>query len=157
MPETVIGTPVGFLRVTASEQALVRVELNADGPASPSLPDGVLAEAVRQLREYFDGARTVFTLPLAPDGTPFQQDVWTALQAIPFGETAAYRDIATSIGRPDAIRAVGAANGQNPIPIIIPCHRVIGADGSLTGFGGGLPMKKWLLAHERSRGQQPLF
>ena len=137
MPETVIATPVGFLRVTTSEHALIRVELNATGAEGGDAATGLLGEAVQQLQAYFAGERTAFDLPLAPEGTPFQIEVWTALQTIPFGETAAYSAIAARIGRPDAVRAVGAANGQNPVPIVIPCHRVIGANGSLTGFGGG--------------------
>lgn len=155
MPEIVLDSPVGLLRLTASEQGLVRVALHASGPAGGDAPTGVLADAVRQLREYFEGAREVFDLPLEPEGTPFQREVWAALSAIPFGETTSYSEIATRIGRPDAVRAVGSANGQNPIPIIIPCHRVIGADGSLMGFGGGLPMKKWLLRHEQRRHSPP--
>ena len=101
-----------------------------------------------QLAEYFAGTRMDFELTLNPAGTPFQLTVWSALREIPYGATASYGKIAAAIGRPDAARAVGWANGQNPIPIIVPCHRVIGADGSLTGYGGGLPAKRWLLAHE---------
>ena len=101
-----------------------------------------------QLAEYFVGTRMDFELTLNPAGTPFQLTVWSALREIPYGATASYGKIAAAIGRPDAARAVGWANGQNPIPIIVPCHRVIGADGSLTGYGGGLPAKRWLLAHE---------
>ncbi|MEX2327596.1 MAG: methylated-DNA--[protein]-cysteine S-methyltransferase [Pseudomonadales bacterium] len=103
-----------------------------------------------QLNEYFAGERKSFDVRLAPHGTRFQLDVLRALQQIPYGETRSYRDIATSIGRPRAVRAVGAANGRNPLPIIIPCHRVIGANGSLTGFGGGLETKKYLLDLEQS-------
>ena len=104
--------------------------------------------AESQLGEYFDGNRTTFDLDIAPSGTPFQLSVLDALLEIPFGQTASYRDIATRIGRPKAVRAVGAANGRNPLPIVIPCHRVIGANGSLTGFGGGLPAKEYLLGLE---------
>ena len=106
------------------------------------------AEAIRQLFEYFAGKRDEFDLPLAPEGTEFQQEVWRAVAAIPYGETRSYGDIARQIGRADAVRAVGAANGQNPLPIVIPCHRVIGSDGRLTGYGGGLPLKKSLLELE---------
>ena len=106
------------------------------------------AVVVRQLEEYFEHKRTVFDLPLKPDGTPFQQAVWSALIAIPFGATVTYKELAERIGKPAAIRAVGRANGTNPIPIIIPCHRVIGTDGSLTGFGGGLALKEFLLTLE---------
>ena len=108
----------------------------------------MLADAARQLADYFAGTRRAFDLPLAPRGTGFQQVVWRALLAIPYGETCSYGELARAIGRPAASRAVGAANGRNPIAIVIPCHRVIGADGSMTGYGGGLPTKKWLLAHE---------
>ena len=106
------------------------------------------AEAHAQLAEYFNGERTSFDLALDPSGTAFQLAVLDALQEIPYGETCSYADIARRIGRPKAVRAVGAANGRNPLPIVIPCHRVIGADGSLTGFGGGLPTKVWLLERE---------
>jgi methylated-DNA-[protein]-cysteine S-methyltransferase len=105
---------------------------------------------VRQLREYFSGRRTEFELPLAPQGTAFQRGVWRQLQEIPYGETISYGELAKRVGNPKASRAVGAANGQNPIPIVIPCHRVIGSNGKLTGFGGGLPTKEALLALERS-------
>lgn len=108
-----------------------------------------LAEAGRQLAQYCDGTRRDFDLPLAPAGTPFQQAVWQALLAIPYGETRSYGQQARSIGNTDAVRAVGRANGANPIGLIIPCHRVIGANGSLTGYGGGLPLKRALLAFER--------
>ncbi len=104
---------------------------------------------MRQLLEYFAGHRQTFEMPLAPVGTPFQQTVWTALQSIPYGETCSYRALAESIGKPSAVRAVGAANGANPIGIVIPCHRVIGANGSLTGYGGGIENKARLLEHER--------
>jgi methylated-DNA-[protein]-cysteine S-methyltransferase len=107
-----------------------------------------LAAALRQLDEYFTGARRVFDLPLRLQGTPFQQRVWQALCEIPYGETWSYGQLAKQIGNPSASRAVGLANGRNPISILVPCHRVIGADGSLTGYGGGLQRKQWLLAHE---------
>jgi methylated-DNA-[protein]-cysteine S-methyltransferase len=116
----------------------------------------LLLRACRQLDEYFRGERTDFDLPLAPRGTEFQCAVWRALLQIPFGETWSYQKLARALGRPDAMRAVGAANGQNPLPIVIPCHRVIGADGSLTGYGGGLALKQWLLKHEAKR-KQPLL
>ena len=106
-------------------------------------------ECTRQLQAYFDGALTAFDLPLNPQGTPFHRKVWAALQEIPYGETRSYGQMAAALGCPGAARAVGGANHHNPIAIIIPCHRVIGADGSLTGYGGGLDMKDWLLRHER--------
>jgi methylated-DNA-[protein]-cysteine S-methyltransferase len=146
-----IPSPLGTLVAVAERDELVALAL-PDRPvpaAAPvARPRGVLAHTARQLAEYFAGTREVFDLPLAPHGTGFQQQVWRALLAIPFGETCSYRDIAQAIGRPAACRAVGAANGKNPIAIIVPCHRVIGADRSLTGYGGGLPAKRWLLSHE---------
>ncbi len=111
------------------------------------------AKVIRQLEEYFAGRREDFDLPLSPQGTPFQRRVWQALTKIPFGKAVSYSDIAHRIGNPNAVRAVGLANGRNPIPIVIPCHRVIGKDGSLTGYGGGLPIKEKLLALEGIRYQ----
>lgn len=110
--------------------------------------DPVLSETKNQLSEYFSGTRSLFQLPLNAMGTEFQQTVWRALTNIPLGEVRSYSDIASEIGRPTAVRAVGAANGRNPLPVIVPCHRVIGRDGSLTGFAGGLATKKTLLRHE---------
>jgi methylated-DNA-[protein]-cysteine S-methyltransferase len=115
-----------------------------------SRPHPILARAGEQLNEYFAGRRQSFDLPLAARGTGFQQSVWRALTDIPYGVTRSYREIAEAVGSPRAFRAVGAANGRNPIAVIVPCHRVIGADGSLTGFGGGLERKRWLLEHERA-------
>src|SRR5690606_5230010 len=121
--------------------------------------NAVLVEARRQLEEYFAGKRRDFDLPLSPRGTDFQRSVWTTLAAIPYGRTWSYLDLARRIGKPSATRAVGAANGRNPLPIVLPCHRVIGADGSLTGFGGGLPTKAFLLRLEGSlpEGSKELF
>jgi methylated-DNA-[protein]-cysteine S-methyltransferase len=110
---------------------------------------GAVAEAIRQLREYFAGKRTGFDLPLAPKGTDFQRAVWRQLQEIPYGETISYGELARRVGNPKAARAVGSANGSNPLPIVIPCHRVIAGDGSIGGFGGGLPTKEILLALEQ--------
>jgi methylated-DNA-[protein]-cysteine S-methyltransferase len=115
--------------------------------------DDAALEFVRtQLDEYFAGTRTEFDLPIRLHGTPFQVEVWEQLRKIPYGETISYGELAKRVDRPEAARAVGAANGQNPIAIVVPCHRVIGADGSLTGFGGGLPWKRWLLAREQPQG-----
>jgi methylated-DNA-[protein]-cysteine S-methyltransferase len=150
-----LETPVGVVRVVAAAGVIRRVDLATqdrfrDVPADGHRPDEpVLRRAVEQLREYFAGARLLFDLPLAPEGgTPFQRRAWQALCAIPFGHTRSYGDQARAIGTPAAVRAVGAANARNPIGIIVPCHRVIGSDGKLTGYGGGLPAKKWLLEHE---------
>ena len=149
--ERFVESPVGTLKIQADDRSITGIWLNARGLATPGGATGILAELERQLSAYFAGSLKTFDLPLAPKGTPFQLEVWGALRGIPYGETTSYGRIAEKIGRPDAVRAVGAANGQNPIPIVIPCHRVIGASGALTGFGGGLPMKQWLLAHESGR------
>ncbi len=151
-------TPIGTLRVVGDDAGLERIDLpNAvAGDPDPAWrerrrpPAGPLLEAKRQLREYFDGARRDFDLPLAPVGTAFQRRVWDELRRIPYGETVSYGELARRIGKPSASRAVGAANGRNPLAIVVPCHRVIGADGTLIGYGGGLPVKETLLAHEQS-------
>jgi methylated-DNA-[protein]-cysteine S-methyltransferase len=144
-------TPVGRLALIGGEVGLVAV-LWRTVDAHAALPPGdghpVLREARRQLDAYFAGDLTRFTVPLEVRGTPFQRAVWAALATIPFGETRSYAQIARQIDRPSATRAVGAANGRNPLSIVLPCHRVIGSDGTLTGFGGGLPAKRFLLAHE---------
>jgi methylated-DNA-[protein]-cysteine S-methyltransferase len=147
---TYVKTPIGSLLVARHEAGLAALSFEKNGRrVDPDddwkRDDAAFADVREQLREYFAGERRVFDLALAPRGTPFQQDVWTALQAIPYGQTRSYSQIAGSIGRPDAVRAVGAANGANRIPIIIPCHRVIGSNGSLTGFGGGMATKRFLL------------
>jgi methylated-DNA-[protein]-cysteine S-methyltransferase len=143
-------SPVGALWLCAEDERLVGLYLpDRPAPSGPGGRGGVLARAAAQLTEYFAGERRDFDLPLAPGGTEFQRTVWRALADIPFGATCSYGDLARAVGRPSASRAVGAANGKNPISIILPCHRVIGASGELTGYGGGLPMKRWLLDHER--------
>ncbi|MBB5986438.1 methylated-DNA--[protein]-cysteine S-methyltransferase [Sphingobium lignivorans] len=150
-----MNSPLGVLTLLASERGLSAVLWENDDPArvkrGPRVEAGdhpMLDEAARQLGGYFDGTRQRFDLPLDFEGTDFQKQVWTALLAIPFGETRSYADIARAIGRPSAVRAVGAANGRNPISIVAPCHRVVGADGALTGFAGGLAAKRFLLALE---------
>jgi methylated-DNA-[protein]-cysteine S-methyltransferase len=150
---TRIESPVGKLLLAAEAQGLRLVSFESSKRATPVQPDwkenkAPFAEVIRQLRAYFDGELREFDLPLAPEGTAFQLRVWNSLRTIPYGETISYGQLAQRIGNPKAVRAVGLANGCNPIPIIIPCHRVIGSDGSLTGFGGGLPNKKKLLALE---------
>jgi methylated-DNA-[protein]-cysteine S-methyltransferase len=155
-------SPVGRLLLAGSAGALQRVHFQA-GPRPLRAPPGwrhqpaALATALVQLREYFAGERRTFQLPLAPAGTPFQQAVWSALRAIPYGETLSYGELARRLGRPGSARAVGLANGSNPLPIIVPCHRVIGADGSLTGFGGGLGVKRALLSLEGAACVADLF
>ena len=149
-----IATPLGEVVAVEQDGELTALHLPGDRVALPdeAVEGGpVVDEAAAQLGEWLAGSRTTFDLPLAPRGTEFQRRVWAALVTVPFGETATYRDIAEAIGQPTATRAVGAANGRNPIPLIIPCHRVIGADGSLTGYsgGGGLDTKRRLLDFER--------
>jgi methylated-DNA-[protein]-cysteine S-methyltransferase len=148
-----ISTPVGRLRLAGDEEGLRGISFqNRFRPAEiaedPELARKPFREVIAQLEGYFVRQRFSFDLPLVPEGTPFQREVWSALLAIPYGETVSYSELARRLGRSNASRAVGAANGRNPIPIIIPCHRVIGADGSLTGFGGGLPIKRRLLELE---------
>jgi methylated-DNA-[protein]-cysteine S-methyltransferase len=150
-----VTSPIGQLTLSASAAGLSGVHMENQGGvpgarAHWQRSDERLAEAHRQLREYFDGARTVFDLELDLGcGTDFQRRVWTALLTIPYGESVSYGEIARRIGQPPAVRAVGLANGRNPVAIIVPCHRVIGANGTLTGYGGGLDRKRLLLAHEQ--------
>lgn len=165
--------PVGTLGIVATEEAVVRIffagaetgpgpEPEQPGAAAKALPASppaaaLLSEAVRQIEEYFAGTRRTFDFPTAPEGTAFQRAVWEALRRIPYGQTRTYRQIAEAIGRPAACRAVGMANHRNPIAIVIPCHRVVGADGSLTGYAGGLEVKARLLELESGRTfRQPL-
>jgi methylated-DNA-[protein]-cysteine S-methyltransferase len=150
-----LASPVGTLKLVATDNGLAAILWDNDNPRRVPLGNlatgdshPVLLEAARQLNEYFEGHRKSFTVPFDRAGTPFQKDVWLALETIPFGETRTYSDIARQIGRPSAVRAVGAANGRNPISIIVPCHRVIGSNGKLTGFAGGLETKDFLLKME---------
>jgi methylated-DNA-[protein]-cysteine S-methyltransferase len=151
---TVIETPIGRLTLVATPRALREVRFPNDRPAGPedgpARPDQpVLAHAARQLGEYFDGTRLDFDVPLDPQGSAFQLAAWRGLTTIPYGETVSYGEQARRLGHDGKARAIGAANGSNPLPVIVPCHRVVGSDGSLTGFGGGLETKAWLLHHER--------
>ncbi len=153
-----VESPVGVVVVTGNRESVQGVWFEGP-PALGPMPAGVagtgpVAEAVRQLSEYFARKRAAFDLPIAPAGTPFQRRVWDELQKVPYGDTVSYGEIARRIGHPTASRAVGAANGANPIPIIIPCHRAVGSDGSMTGYGGGVERKRTLLAIES--GQAPL-
>lgn len=142
-------TPLGLMALGAEDCAIVRLYLpNTPTPRLMSHETPLLVRGREQLLEYMAGQRREFDLPLAPRGTPFQQRVWEALRAIPFGQTRSYKDIAQMVDSPRGFRAVGMANNRNPIPILIPCHRVVGADGSLTGYAGGLELKKALLAIE---------
>ena len=149
----VVQTPIDRLVVASDGSAIVGVWMANAEPDDVSWADrrgadSLLDEARRQLVAYFAGRLRAFDLPLAPNGTEFQRRVWTELTKIPFGATISYARLARRVSNAAAVRAVGAANGRNPIPIIVPCHRVIGSDGSLTGFGGGLARKQWLLKHE---------
>ena len=151
----IIETPIGPLHAVVDEQGRLCELKFSSGLGEPATADHPPASAddrvVRELAEYFAGRRRDFTIELAPKGTPFQRDVWNELLRIPYGGTISYAELARRIGRPSAVRAVGAANGANPIPVIIPCHRVIGANGTLTGYGGGIERKQWLLALEGQR------
>ena len=155
MVATRFASPIGELVITASDSGLTGVWFPGSGPGAAARPDdgrgpanAVLAGACEQLAQYFARSRRTFDIPLDPPGTPFQRRVWSALRIIPYGTTVSYGELARRLGDVRATRAVGAANGKNPIPIIVPCHRVIGARGELTGFGGGLDRKRWLLEHE---------
>jgi methylated-DNA-[protein]-cysteine S-methyltransferase len=152
-----VASPVGKLKLVASETGLIAILWENDNPRRVPLADlvednnqGILVETERQLNEYFAGKRDEFSIPLDMRGTAFQKDVWRALQSIPFGKTRSYGEIANQVGRPTASRAVGAANGRNPISIVVPCHRVVGSSGKLTGFAGGLEAKAHLLNLETS-------
>ena len=150
-----IDSPVGELLLVAEGSVLREVRFEGERAHVPSREwrsgGRVVARAERQLEEYFAGERRAFDLPLGPVGTPFQRRVWAALERIPYGETISYGELARRVGNPSASRAVGAANGRNPIPIVIPCHRVIGSTGKLTGFGGGLDVKRALLDLETAK------
>ena len=157
---TYLESPVGPLLLAGDADGLMLISFPCGRrPREPSASwvrdEGVLAEPIAQLRSYFAGELREFSLPLRPQGTPFQNRVWSALQAVPFGVTISYGEFARRIGQPAAARAVGAANGANPLPIVVPCHRVIGGDHSLTGFGGGLSTKRFLLTHEARLTRRP--
>jgi len=146
-----LNTPLGELRLVSDGTHITAIEfdgMHGEEPGDEQVDDAALAACASQLAEYFAGTRHTFDLPLAPAGTVFQRQVWTALREIPYGELRSYRDIAKAIDKTSAVRAVGAANGRNPIPIVVPCHRVVGSDGSLTGFAGGLTAKALLLKLE---------
>lgn len=150
-----VNSPIGPLQLVSNGSALIEIRFadrHRDAVDTATGKDPALDDGARQLDEYFAGRRHHFDLPLAAGGTAFQQQVWRALVAIPYGETRSYRDIAMHIGRIRAVRAVGAANGRNPLPIVVPCHRVVGSDGSLTGFAGGLALKRQLLELEGALG-----
>lgn len=157
MPTAIIRTPLGCCEIIGDENGISKIHvLDSDEKPTAKVPAS-LKEASTQLKEYFDGKRIEFTFALNPQGTEFQQSVWKELRNIPFGKTVSYMDITKKLGDVKAIRAVASANGKNPLWIVVPCHRVVGSDGSLTGYAGGLWRKKWLLEHESPSAQQSLF
>jgi len=157
METAFIKTPLGITKITGDESGISVISTcNDEVEISSQIPE-ILQEAVNQLNEYFDGKRRDFTIKLNPSGTDFQQKVWQELLKIPFGKTVSYMDLSKKLGDLKAIRAVASANGKNPLWIVVPCHRVIGTDGSLTGYAGGLWRKKWLIEHENPPTQQSLF
>ena len=152
-----INSPLGITKIVGDLDGIIAVSvLNSEEKVSDIIPE-ILEDCVLQLKEYFDGKREQFSLKLNPKGTVFQERVWHALSTIPYGKTTSYLQLSKQLGDPKAIRAVANANGKNPLWIILPCHRVIGSDGSLTGYAGGLHRKKWLLEHESPYKQQSLF
>ena len=157
MKTVFINTPLGLTEIQGDENGISKIHvMNENVEISTKIPEE-LKEAVLQLQDYFDGKRTTFTFPLNPSGTDFQKKVWNELLHIPFGKTCSYLELSKKLGDVKAIRAVASANGKNPLWIVVPCHRVIGTDGSLTGYAGGLWRKKWLLEHENPIKQESLF
>ena len=156
MDTAFINSPLGITKIEGDENGIAVISVLSEGEISVEIPLE-LQEAVNQLRDYFEGKRTDFTFKLNPKGTDFQQKVWQELGNIPFGKTISYLDFAKKLGDINVIRAAASANGKNPLWIVVPCHRVIGTDGSLTGYAGGLWRKKWLLEHENPTNQQSLF
>lgn len=156
MKSIVINTPIGFAIIKGDNNGISSISISDDELTESDEIPIELQSAVDQLQNFFDGNLTTFSLLLNPFGTPFQQKVWQALSEITFGSTISYLDLAKKLGDAKAVRAVAAANGKNPLWIVIPCHRVIGSNGSLTGYAGGLGRKRWLLEHENP-GQQALF
>lgn len=156
MQTAFINSPLGITKIVGDENGISDISILQEGELSAKIPKE-LKEAVIQLQEYFEGKRTHFSFKLTPKGTEFQQKVWQELLNIPFGKTMSYLELSKKLGDVKAIRAVASANGKNPLWIVVPCHRVIGTDGSLTGYAGGLWRKKWLLEHENPTNQQSLF
>ncbi|KAA1247765.1 methylated-DNA--[protein]-cysteine S-methyltransferase [Aquimarina sp. RZ0] len=158
METAFIETPLGIASIKGDENGIAEISITSQSHQKPSekIADS-LKEPVKQLQEYFSKKRTTFDIKLNPSGTDFQKKVWHELSGIPFGKTVSYLDIAKKLGDPKTIRAAASANGKNPLWVVVPCHRVIGSDGSLTGYAGGLWRKKWLLEHESPVKQQSLF
>ena len=157
MEKAIINTPLGITEIQGDENGISKIYIRDEDVEITSKIPSELKEVVIQLQEYFEGKRTLFTFLLHPSGTEFQKKVWQELLNIPFGKTCSYLELSKKLGDIKAIRAVAAANGKNPLWIVVPCHRVIGADGSLTGYAGGLWRKKWLLEHENPSVQKTLF
>ena len=157
MKTAIIKTTLGFTEIQGNENGISKIHvMNDDAEVSTKIPKE-LKEAVLQLQEYFNGKRNEFSFKINPSGTDFQKKVWQELLKIPFGKTCSYLELSKKLGDVKAIRAVASANGKNPLWIVVPCHRVIGSDGSLTGYAGGLWRKKWLLEHENPTQQESLF
>jgi methylated-DNA-[protein]-cysteine S-methyltransferase len=146
MASAYYNSPIGILKIKATNDALTDIHYVRE--QGESTPNNIIAKAIKQLEEYFAGKRTTFDIPLAPSGTEYREKIWQALTTIPYGKTTSYKDIATLTGNPKASRAVGGANNKNPISIIIPCHRVVGASGRMVGYAGGVDKKEFLLALE---------
>ncbi len=157
MKKARVKTPLGVALIEGDTNGISKISVEEDAEVFSNEIPSALKEATLQLHEYFEGKRKEFTFKLNPKGTDFQQKVWQALLKIPFGKTTSYLELSKQLGDVKAIRAVAAANGKNPLWIVVPCHRVIGSDGSLTGYAGGLWRKKWLLEHENPSPQQSLF
>lgn len=156
MEKAYIKTPLGIAEIIGDENGIWKISISDEGTEMADIPN-VLQDAVQQVQDYFEGKIREFTFPLNPEGTDFQKKVWLKLAEIPYGRTVSYLELARQLGDEKAIRAVAAANGRNPLWIVVPCHRVIGTDGSLTGYAGGLWRKKWLLEHETPSIQLDLF
>lgn len=151
-----LHTPLGMAVICGTQRGLTSLSFSPDPGVVQRIPPS-LTGACEQLTAYFEGRRTRFEIPLSMEGTPFQQEVWEALLELPYGETCSYRELARRMGAPEAVRAVAAANARNPLAILIPCHRVVGSDGALTGYAWGIWRKKWLLDHEKGLRQLDLF
>lgn len=148
MNRAILKSPIGYLEVLENNDTIIKINYLDDLVILDENKSYYLNKTIAQLREYFEGKRMQFDLKLKPEGTDFQKDVWKEVLKIPYGKTKSYQEIADALGDPGAVRAIGNANGHNPIPILIPCHRVIGSDGKLTGYSGGISRKEWLLKHE---------
>ena len=157
MEKVVINSPLGYVLIEGNEEGISKISVTSDETILSETISDLFDDVVTQLNEYFQGNRTDFQFKMNPIGTDFQKKVWEELLKIPFGKTVSYQEVTNNLGDPKAIRAVANANGKNPLWIVIPCHRVIGSDGSLTGYAGGLWRKKWLLDHENPVKQQSLF